>query len=185
MEHKSNEKLYLLGFDDFHHIHQTTAALFSFFLMKFNQNLKMKIFIGVLCSILLGLKVNSQPKTDKIIGIWQVDNTNLIEEWKKTSEEKYEGYSAIIEFGKVDTLEFLTLQKTDSIWVYTAKVLNQNEGKPISFQQIEKNHNNWVFENLNHNFPNTINYTFKADTEIEVTVSGLNGKSFKQKLIKK
>ena len=49
----------------------------------------MKIFIGVLCSILLGLKVNSQPKTDKIIGIWQVDNTNLIEEWKKTSEEKY------------------------------------------------------------------------------------------------
>ena len=71
----------------------------------------MKIFIGVLCSILLGLKVNSQPKTDKIIGIWQVDNTNLIEEWKKTSEEKYEGYSAKIEFGKVDTLEFLTLQK--------------------------------------------------------------------------
>lgn len=145
----------------------------------------MKIFIGVLCSILLGLKVNSQPKTDKIIGIWQVDNTNLIEEWKKTSEEKYEGYSAKIEFGKVDTLEFLTLQKTDSIWVYTAKVLNQNEGKPISFQQIEKNHNNWVFENLDHKFPNTITYTFKADTEIEVTVSGLNGKSFTQKLIKK
>lgn len=77
--------------------------------------------------------------------------------------------------------EYLEIKKHDNHIVYTASVVNQNQGKAIDFK-LTKTDSTFTFENPNHDFPKKIVYQKLSDTEIFVQVSDENNKGFLYKM---
>lgn len=86
--------------------------------------------------------------------------------------------------GKKVTTEHLAINIVGGSLVYTATVLNQNGGKPISFTLNNNVKCKLSFENLSHDFPNKIQYTKLNDTTLFVEVLGDGDKGFSYKMKK-
>ncbi|MBY0432721.1 MAG: hypothetical protein K2U26_01275, partial [Cyclobacteriaceae bacterium] len=83
-----------------------------------------------------------------------------------------------------DTTIFETvrlLQEKNSLF-YIPQVKNQNGGLPVRFKEKQISDNELVFENPEHDFPQTISYTKITADSLVAEISGTkNGKERRQK----
>ncbi|NJN42986.1 MAG: hypothetical protein HC811_12910 [Flammeovirgaceae bacterium] len=52
-------------------------------------------------------------------------------------------------------------------------MFDQNEGKPIPFKKSFSDKSTFVFANPQHDFPQTITYSFQSKDDLTVTISGI------------
>ena len=110
-------------------------------------------------------------------GTWKVNNVEIYEHWDQLNDKTLKGFSYRIKNGQMNVTEYLELTQLKDRIVYTATVVNQNLGKPVSFTMKEKE-GAFIFENLKHDFPKQINYRKLSDIEIEVRISDLKQKEY-------
>ncbi|EEI93244.1 hypothetical protein HMPREF0765_1156 [Sphingobacterium spiritivorum ATCC 33300] len=110
-------------------------------------------------------------------GTWKVNNAEIYEHWDQLNDKTLKGFSYRIKNGQINVTEYLNLTQSKDRIVYTATVVNQNLGKPVSFTMKEKE-GAFIFENLKHDFPKQINYRKLSDIEIEVRISDLKQKEY-------
>ena len=121
---------------------------------------------------------NSLSDLDWLLGEWKTqvkqDLTNEFltsETWLKLSDKTFEG------FGKTaNNIESLRLLEMSDEIFYLAKV--SHNPSPIAFKLTACKSNAFIFENEQHDFPNTIEYKQINSNAIQVKVSGKTEKSF-------
>ncbi|WP_349254626.1 hypothetical protein [Glaciecola petra] len=79
----------------------------------------------------------------------------------------------------------MEIKFADNKVVYTATVLNQNDGRGIPFVLNTAEKETFSFENLQHDFPSKIQYKVLSNTGLRVSVLGKDGTGFSFKMIKK
>lgn len=97
---------------------------------------------------------------------------------------KFIGESYRVKDSKKYVSKTLEILKNDKKFQYTTTVLNQNQGKGISFVLQSVKDQLYSFENLLYYFPNKIKYKILSKTELQVNVLRKDGKGFLFKLIK-
>lgn len=117
-------------------------------------------------------------------GTWKVRNEELYEHWDKVSENMLKGFSYDLKNGQMHISEYLDLIQSKKGMVYTATVLNQNQGKKVDFKLTQTNDTAFVFENPNHDFPKKIVYKKLSHAEIWIQISDNKQKTFSYTIIK-
>ena len=110
-------------------------------------------------------------------GTWQMKDENggiMYEDWHKLSDSLYKGENYAIANGKKKVFETVLLKYVDGKLCYAPTVKNQNEGKEIVFplKEISDEGKKFVFENLEHDFPQRIIYHFKNKSTLDARVEG-------------
>ena len=132
----------------------------------------------LLISLLISTNVNantcsSLTQLNWLIGEWQTDKSaSFVNEiWQKVSDDTFEGQ------GKTNSSsESLRLVKmTDEVF-YLAKV--SHNPLPVAFKLSHCKNKQFVFENMQHDFPNKIEYRQINSNVLQVIVSGKAEKSF-------
>jgi hypothetical protein len=146
----------------------------------------MKPLIGLFAFILFfnttqGTKIND---LHFLAGTWKVENKESYEVWKINKDQSLEGNSYKIKAGNKQIEEYFLLKSADGKIIYTAKVLNQNNGQSIDFAMNVSVKDKFSFENLSHDFPKKLQYTKLNDTTLFIAVLGDNDKGFSYKMFK-
>lgn len=139
----------------------------------------------VLSLTLILMSINSIAQTFPTFlhGTWKVENAEVYEHWDVISETSMKGFSYQMKDNKIQVSEYLSLSLDEQDLIYTALVLNQNQGRGIEFK-LDLSQPLYVFENPEHDFPKKIVYQKLSDSEIMVTVSDGNKKGFSYKMHK-
>lgn len=116
-------------------------------------------------------------------GTWKIENKESYETWKK-SNHTFEGSAYKIKAEKKAISEYLKIKGVGDQIIYSATVLNQNEGKPVEFVLNKTVKNKFSFENLKHDFPKKIQYTLIDKSTLFVEVLGDGDKGFSYKMMK-
>lgn len=133
-----------------------------------------KAIIFILLSLfLISCECDDTPKFPVWLdGCWYTmfDSTKSVEIWS-IEEEKMVGNSYAIT--KTDTihLEALVIQKNESGLEFSAKVFEQNDGKPIVFNVIQSD-TVLICENMKHDFPQRITYHKPVDNTMLIEIYG-------------
>lgn len=143
----------------------------------------MKYLLVILTSIISHLAFGQAEVPDFLQGTWKMENKEIYEHWDKLNDKILKGFSYKLNDGQMKVSEYLEIKKHDNHIVYTASVINQNQGKAIDFK-LTKTYSTFTFENPNHDFPKKIVYQKLSDTEILVQVSDGNKKGFSYKIMK-
>lgn len=117
-------------------------------------------------------------------GTWKVKGKKRYESWDIVAGNQMKGIGFKTEMGSNQIFENLSLAFEDDKLVYKATVVDQNDGKTISFIQNTTNTDYLSFENLSHDFPKKIQYKKLSEDEVEVRVLGENDKGLNYILIK-
>lgn len=93
-------------------------------------------------------------------GTWKMNTKrgSICEEWKKIDNTYLQSKGFMIK--GIDTMinERVTLKNTNDGIYYTSTVENQNNKQPIAFKLTTSDNNQFIFENLQHDFPKRIVY---------------------------
>lgn len=114
-------------------------------------------------------------------GKWKVEGRDVYEHWDKLNEEALKGFSYQQKDGSMTISEYLEIKRKNNGIVYTATVLNQNQGKEVDFQMIRSD-SVFTFENRLHDFPKRISYTKITNDILQVEISGSNEKKFRYRM---
>jgi len=120
----------------------------------------------------------AQSQLSFLDGTWKIDGKESFEIWVLQKDGNLKGSSFKIIEGKEKLLETLTITKEENDVIYTATVLNQNDGESIGFTLNTLNDSTFSFENPHHDFPKKIIYQIKDPTELFIQVLGENDKGF-------
>ncbi len=143
----------------------------------------MKYILSLLLFSIAKLTFAQTILPDFLQGIWKVENQEIYEHWDKLNENTLKGFSYKIIDGQMIIKEYLDISKRKSKIIYTATVLNQNDGKGIEFKLIQAD-SLFIFENQKHDFPKKIIYKKLSNTEVFVQISDGKQKEFTYKLQK-
>lgn len=143
----------------------------------------MKYFLTILILVLTHTTYSQSSFPDFLQGTWKIENEETYEHWDKLNDKTLKGFSYEMKNGQMAISEYLDISQNKNEVIYTATVLNQNEGKGINFK-LTKNDSTFTFENPKHDFPKRIVYQKISDTEVFVNVSDGNQKGFAYKMIK-
>jgi len=133
------------------------------------------IFLG--CNLEPDRNTDSKlrSKINLLEGRWKAENgENYIETWASHPGDTLltgAGYS--VKSGILKATEKLAIVKTDTSIYYQATVEGQNHGATISFDLVNFDDKNLVFENPKHDFPQQIIYNFLNDSTISIKVGSL------------
>jgi uncharacterized protein YciI len=116
-------------------------------------------------------------------GTWKIENSESYEHWDQLNDQTLKGFSYKIENGQMLVSEYLEITQKDNDVVYTATVINQNQGKGIDFK-LTRADSVFLFENPDHSFPKEISYQKLSKTEVFIKVSDGKEKWFSYKMIK-
>lgn len=111
-------------------------------------------------------------------GTWKVENKDVYEVWNLDENNFLKGESFKMENGLKKVTEYLSIKSRDNKTIYTATVLNQNEGKGVNFVLNRLNDSTFLFENSKHDFPNKIIYKKLEDGKVFIEVKDNKGKGF-------
>lgn len=132
----------------------------------------MKKLSTVLFFVMLTVPAFSQASLPYFLeGTWKMENRELYEVWETPKNGQMNGYSYRIREGEEVITEYLEIKYRENDLIYTATVLNQNEGRGIDFVLNRPDSLTWSFENPDHDFPKVIQYQKRSDVEIYVRVS--------------
>jgi hypothetical protein len=118
-------------------------------------------------------------------GCWEmkVPGRKLVitEQWMLPAGDAMLGMNRTLTDGKMSAFEFLRIiQKGDTLY-YVA--LPSENDTPTSFQLKSVTKGNVVFENLGHDFPQSITYTVKGPNAMTAAVEGLGNERPKRRRI--
>lgn len=116
-------------------------------------------------------------------GTWKMENKELYEHWDKLNDLNLKGFSYSLTNGQMMVMEYLNIIQSENEIVYTATVINQNQGRGIDFK-LTRADNAYIFENPDHDFPKKIVYQMLNETEMFVEVSDGDKKGFSYKMKK-
>lgn len=143
--------------------------------------MKHLFILWFLCLPLLGYSQSSFPAF--LNGTWKVENKAQFEHWDLLNETNLKGISYKIKDNKMILTEYLDLKEQNQEIIYTATVINQNQGKSIHFIMNPKD-SDYSFENVSHDFPKKIIYRKISATEIVVEITDGKKKRFSYKMHK-
>ncbi|MBK6282818.1 MAG: hypothetical protein IPF54_09275 [Draconibacterium sp.] len=135
-----------------------------------------KIFLVALIITVTTATGFAQSLPEFLAGTWKVENSETYEHWDKINENNFKGISYKMINGKMVITEYLDIKKTDGKIVYTATVLNQNNGIGIDFN-LTSSDSLFSFENPVHDFPKFIRYKHISENKMSATV-GTNENNF-------
>lgn len=139
-------------------------------LAKNAENLYMHVrFILVLCLIFVSQSVKAShcQKMDEIqwiLGNWKMNKKNqtIVENWQQISPSTFEGYGKVINKSTAsETFESLRIVEMQQQLFYLAKV--KENLLPVPFKAVKCEDGLMVFENNDHDFPNTLTYRLIED----------------------
>ena len=116
---------------------------------------------------------------DKMIGIWQNENTNDFERWTAAEKGTYRADVYALKGSDTVWKEQATIYPENGYWVFENKVMGQNEGKSVKFNYMYLAVNSVKFSNPSHDFPTDINYTLKDEQTLHAFIIGRNEKGEK------
>ncbi len=120
-----------------------------------------------------------------IAGCWEMKIPGrkivISEQWMSPLGDAMLGMKRTLTDGKMSGFEFLRIiQKGDNL--YYIAMPSENE-TPTSFELKSASKNNVVFENLGHDFPQTITYTTNGPKSMTAIVEGLGSERPKRRRI--
>lgn len=116
-------------------------------------------------------------------GTWKMVHKENYEHWNKINDQALKGFSYKLQDGKMVISEYLDIVANGNKVTYTARVINQNQGKAIDFKLIRAD-SIFVFSNPQHDFPKEIIYQKLSDNELLVRVSDGDQKGFSYKMVR-
>jgi uncharacterized protein YciI len=102
-------------------------------------------------------------------GTWQVENKEQFEHWDILNQTHLKGYSYHKTNSEFIVEEYIEIKKINTKIIYTAHVINQNNGKGVDFKLTQAD-SSYVFENKQHYFPKKLIYKKINADKIYVTV---------------
>ena len=96
----------------------------------------------------------------------------LLESWTKVNDTLFTGTAYEVVNNDSSLAETIRLVIREDKIYYIPSVTNQNDGQPVPFLLTKSENNKFVFENKEHDFPNTIVYEFNGENELEASVAG-------------
>ncbi len=143
----------------------------------------MKYIFFIITLLAVNLAFGQSGIPDFLHGTWKMENQDVYEHWDKLNSRILKGFSYKIKNGQIEISEYLDISEKNNQTIYTAAVINQNNGKGIEFK-LTKTDSTFTFENPDHDFPKKISYQKLSDYEIFIQFSDGNQKSFSFKMIK-
>lgn len=101
----------------------------------------------------------------------------LFECWQKENDTLLHGKSYMLRGIEMKAQETVSLVYNQGGVFYIPVVENQNNGKAVSFKLTSSTANEFVFENLQHDFPKRIVYTIVSEDMLSAYVDGGAGSS--------
>ncbi len=146
--------------------------------------MKTILTLTVFFSMLTFSETNKKNDFSFLEGTWKVEFKENYETWERVNDKELKGKSYTLKNQKKIIAEFLELKENEGKTVYTAVVMNQNDGKPVDFVLNKDVKGKFSFENLTHDFPKKIQYTLLDEKTLFVEVLGENDKGFSYRMIK-
>jgi len=117
------------------------------------------------------VQVNGQPSLPFFLeGTWKAEDKEHFEHWDLLNDGQMKGLAYIKDSKGMRVSEYLEISSQEGQVVYTASVLNQNNGNAIPFTGALSG-GRWVFENMDHDFPKRITYQLVDEVTIEIEIS--------------
>lgn len=145
------------------------------------------LFISAIALMVLSAWIMKQRNgiaaAEWLIGTWEYKTTkgSIYETWCIANHKAFCGKSYSLK--EKDTIVFETIQlitEKERLF-YIPIVINQNGGLPVRFAAKTISENQLIFENLQHDFPQTISYTrITADSLVAEIWGTKNGQESKQ-----
>lgn len=150
--------------------------------------MKTKLCLGLIC---LALSCTNRQKenlqyerdgsrtkimqADWLIGSWYNDTKKGInyEVWEKYNDTIFVGRSYSVHGADTVTSEFIKLVQHGDELSYIPTVPDQNRGLPVAFKLIFLDSGKLVFENQEHDFPQTIAYQRISEDSLVAEISGM------------
>jgi hypothetical protein len=126
---------------------------------------------------------NKLTEFDFLVGTWKMEGKENYESWEKLNHI-FKGQSYKMVDGQKIVTEIIELRSDGDQIIYTPRVFDQNEGRPIQFILLKFDENVFSFENSDHDFPKKIQYKKRSKNELLISVLGENDKGFSYKLFK-
>jgi hypothetical protein len=141
--------------------------------------LKRSVTFLVLVFILPSVTLNAQPVLPTFLdGTWKIENSEIYEMWELISDRTMTGQSFRVREGEQVITEYLEIKQINEQIIYTATVLNQNDGAGIEFVLSQPDSQTWIFENPDHDFPKKILYQKRSSDVVYVEVSDGGDRGF-------
>lgn len=111
---------------------------------------------------------------DIFVGKWERDIKKGMthEFWEKVDYNTFKGRSLNIVGVDSTVLETVLIKKIDMETYYIVTVAGQNKEKPVQFKLVKTENNTFVFENLQHDFPQIIIYEFVSNEKLKAQIKG-------------
>ncbi|OJJ16809.1 hypothetical protein BKI52_33430 [marine bacterium AO1-C] len=125
-------------------------------------------------------KLPSDQFFQKIVGSWKLKGKPTLEQWIKSSSGVYQARVVSLKTGDSILTETIKIVYDFGEVYFEAKVLNQNEGKPIRFQLVKRRKKRLKFANKTHDFPQYIEYQLIDKDKLKVQISGMAGNKLRK-----
>ncbi|SEI42478.1 hypothetical protein SAMN04487995_0609 [Dyadobacter koreensis] len=116
-----------------------------------------------------------------LLGVWKTEKKNgtLFESWDKAGSNLLAGKSFKIVSGDTIVLERVRLAQEENLRiVYAVRVDGQNNGEETLFYLKKVTGSDYIFENLQHDFPKRIVYTIPKNNMLHAYIEGeIQGKT--------
>ncbi len=110
-----------------------------------------------------------------LIGSWHSKSKDVLnyESWDQANDSTLSGRSYSIRNGDTVSLEFITLIQRNGRMAYVPTVPGQNQGLPVEFELTFISDNKMIFENPDHDFPQTISYEQASSDSLIAEIAGV------------
>lgn len=122
-------------------------------------------------------------KMQWLIGTWEnkTPRGSIYETWQRTNDKEFAGKSYMVREKDTMVFESTRLVQEGNALFYIPTVKDQNGGLPVRFAQKSLSATQVIFENPEHDFPQTISYTqINSDSLVAEIAGTRNGKQRKQ-----
>lgn len=115
----------------------------------------------------------SNPFSD-FIGKWaDISGENEFYELWETNDAGLEGTGLVLSEGDTVFIEHLEVFLRNGKWYYSARIDGQNRGDAIEFRNTIAEDSLFVFENPDHDFPQSISYQFMRNGDLQIMTRGV------------
>jgi catechol 2,3-dioxygenase-like lactoylglutathione lyase family enzyme len=108
---------------------------------------------------------------DYLLGTWHIPQMNMYESWEKT-DDGYAGKAYYLRGGEESIFELFTVAQEEGTWQYITDINGQG---PTTFTLVEANEKGVLFENPEHDMPQSIHYMRDEAGSIKVRLQGNEG----------
>ncbi|NQX92142.1 MAG: hypothetical protein HRT74_08495 [Flavobacteriales bacterium] len=137
------------------------------------------LFLAVGCSTTPS--ENGQFNSKELIGDWVYkDDTQVFYEHWEEVEKGLQGTGFVLDQGDTIMIETAQIAKRGNELVYSVKVNNQNKGEVVDFVEKASSEKVLILENMDHDFPQIIEYNLQKEDKLTVTISGEEDGNFRK-----